>query len=264
MNCIISGMGRAGKELIRLIAESEGIQLVGGVCHPGSDKSGNDLGLIAGIAPLGVYAFESTQLDVKLKELKPDVVIDFSHPDAAVENIPVCTKQGIAVVIGTTGFRKDQLDQLKKLTYKYKAPILYAPNITMGVNVMMEISKLVAEYLQEYDFQITEIHHKNKKDAPSGTAFKIANAVNEGLQASGHKPIQIPINSSRVGGYIGMHELMVVGEYDKIVITHESFSRKVFAQGALRAAIYVSGKRGWHEMSDVMGFQHERENVVSM
>jgi len=111
--------------------------------------------------------------------------------------------------------------------------------------------------LSNYDFQITEIHHKHKKDAPSGTAKKIAAEIQKGIKASGNsnENKEIPITAIRAGGVVGKHEVMIIGEDDKIEISHESFSRKAFALGALRAIRFVKGKVGYFEMSDVLNLK---------
>ncbi|HEX2927316.1 MAG TPA: dihydrodipicolinate reductase C-terminal domain-containing protein, partial [Ruminiclostridium sp.] len=124
--------------------------------------------------------------------------------------------------------------------------------------------------LNNYDFQITEVHHKNKKDAPSGTALKIAKEIEKGLKSSGCRSIEpeIPINAVRAGGVIGKHEVMIVGDDDKIEISHESFSRQAFAKGALRAVEFLYGKTGYFEMNDVLSLNKilndyiDKENSV--
>ena len=131
---------------------------------------------------------------------------------------------------------------------------MYAPNITLGVNVLMLLTNLTSSLLSNYDFQITEVHHKNKLDSPSGTAKKIAFEIQNGLKNKGItiSNTEIPINSVRAGGVIGRHEVMIVGEEDKIEISHESFSRKAFAQGAIKAAQFIHKKSGYYEMRDVL------------
>ena len=134
---------------------------------------------------------------------------------------------------------------------------MYAPNITLGVNVLMLLTNLASNILNNYDFQITEIHHKNKKDAPSGTAKKIAVEIQKGLRSSGNedKNAQVPITAVRAGGVVGKHEVMIIGEDDKIEISHESFSRRAFALGALRAVRFIKGKAGFYEMNDVLNLK---------
>lgn len=131
---------------------------------------------------------------------------------------------------------------------------MYAPNITLGVNVLMLITNIASNILNNYDFQINEIHHKRKKDAPSGTTLKIAKEVQKGLKSSGRDvdESEIPITAVRAGGVVGKHEVMIIGEEDKIEISHESFSRRAFAAGAIRAVKFVFRKTGYFEMTDVL------------
>ncbi|MDF2989181.1 MAG: dihydrodipicolinate reductase, partial [Eubacterium sp.] len=171
-----------------------------------------------------------------------------------LKNAMIFSKYKINIVLGTTGFSQYDLKKIFVLARKYKNGIVYAPNITLGVNVLMLLTNLSASLLNNYDFQITEVHHKNKLDSPSGTAKKIAFEVQGGLKNTGVQisAADIPINSVRAGGVIGKHEVMIVGEEDKIEITHESFSRKAFAQGALKAAKFIHKKSGYFEMRDVL------------
>lgn len=250
----ISGLGKTGKEIAKVLFEQEDIKLVSAICSPDSDKRGRDLGEVIGSGNSGVIIEGSDNLEQVIFRTRPDVVVDFSSPEAALRNAKVFSRMKVNIVIGTTGFSKISLKRLFILANKYRNGIVYAPNITLGVNVLMLLANLTANILNNYDFQITEIHHKNKKDAPSGTAKKIAVEIDKGLKASGNPDAntQIPITAVRAGGVIGKHNVMIIGEDDKIEISHESFSRKAFALGALRAVRFAKGKVGYFEMSDVL------------
>ncbi|MPN51595.1 4-hydroxy-tetrahydrodipicolinate reductase [bioreactor metagenome] len=128
-----------------------------------------------------------------------------------------------------------------------------APNITYGVNVLMLMAEIAAELLGDYDFEVFEEHHKHKKDRPSGTAKKIVNKIRNGLLTQK----DIPEHVVRAGGIIGKHKILICGEFDKLEISHESFSRVAFAEGAYKAAQFITGKTGFYEMSDI--FEHERQ-----
>lgn len=237
--------------------EQEDMKLVSVICSPESDKQGKDLAEYLGGSPTGIIIENADHLDQVIFKTRPDVVIDFSTPAAAVRNAKILSKLKVNIVIGTTGFTKIALKKLFVLTRKYKNGIVYAPNITMGVNVLMLLTNLAASILNNYDFQITEMHHKLKKDSPSGTAVKIADEVGKGLTASG-LPVNredIPIHAVRAGGIVGKHEVLIVGQDDKIEISHESFSRKAFALGAIKAAKFVYRKSGYFEMNDVLNLQ---------
>ncbi len=257
MKVCISGLGRTGKEIARTILLQNEIQLVSAICSPSSKSLNKDLGEILGINKTGIMVTGSDNLEEVIFRNKPDVVIDFSNPKSALKNALIFSKYRINIVVGTTGFSDYQLKKLYVICRKFKNGIVYAPNITMGVNVLMLLSNLTASLLSNYDFQITELHHKNKLDSPSGTAKKIAGEIQNGLLNKGvvvsHK--DIPINSVRAGGVIGKHEVMIVGQEDKIEISHESFSRKAFAQGAVSAAKFIHKKSGYYEMKDVLDLE---------
>jgi 4-hydroxy-tetrahydrodipicolinate reductase len=171
----------------------------------------------------------------------------------------------IRMVVGTTGFTEFSLKRLKVLNRKYENGLVFAPNITTGVNVLMLLSHLAAGLLSHYDFRITETHHSRKKDAPSGTARKIAVEIEKGLRQAGISDMtdRVPIQAIRAGGVVGIHEVMIVGEQDQIRISHESFSRRVFAEGALRAALFVIRKTGWFEMKDTLALDTVLETYLA-
>jgi 4-hydroxy-tetrahydrodipicolinate reductase len=212
-----------------------------------SKSASNDL-----IRELGVPAYAIRQLRDVFIFKKPDAIVDFSSPEQTMELVELCIEHGINIIIGTTGFQLAQLTRLKEYSLRSGIAILYAPNITLGVNVLLAMAQLAAKYLDGYDFNITEIHYKGKKDAPSGTAGVIARTLHNGVMESCGHDVAIPINSIRAGGYIGRHEILAVGENDKIEIVHESFTRKAFADGALLAVRSVGGRKGWLEMKDVI------------
>lgn len=253
----ISGLGRTGKEIAKAVLDQEDIQLVSVICSPSSKIKNMDLGKVLGIDNTGIIIRGSDNLEEIIFRNKPDVVIDFSTPKSALKNALIFSKYRVNIVIGTTGFTPYELKKIFILSRKYKNGIVYAPNITLGVNVMMLLTNLTASLLNSYDFQITEVHHKNKLDSPSGTAKKIALEIQGGLKNTGMQlpAAEIPINSVRAGGVIGRHEVMIVGEEDKIEISHESFSRKAFAQGALKAAKFIHKKSGYFEMRDVLDLE---------
>lgn len=253
----ISGLGRTGKEIAKAVLDQEDIQLVSVICSPSSKIKNMDLGKVLGIDNTGIIIRGSDNLEEIIFRNKPDVVIDFSNPKSALKNALIFSKYRVNIVIGTTGFTPYELKKIFILSRKYKNGIVYAPNITLGVNVMMLLTNLTASLLNSYDFQITEVHHKNKLDSPSGTAKKIALEIQGGLKNTGMQlpAAEIPINSVRAGGVIGRHEVMIVGEEDKIEISHESFSRKAFAQGALKAAKFIHKKSGYFEMRDVLDLE---------
>jgi 4-hydroxy-tetrahydrodipicolinate reductase len=251
--CLI-GLGKTGNEVARVLLDQQDFRLVSAVCRPGSPKEGKDLGEVIGCRDTGIIVTGSDKLEEMVFRTKPDIAIDFSKPEATMKNAVILSKLKVNMVIATTGFSSFSLKKLYVLTKKYRNGIVYAPNITLGVNVMMLLTSIASSILNNYDFQVSEEHHNRKKDIPSGTALKIAREIEKALASSGvsAEPGSIPINAVRAGGIVGKHEVQIAGEEDMITITHQSFSRKAFASGALRAARFVYRKSGFYEMSDVL------------
>jgi 4-hydroxy-tetrahydrodipicolinate reductase len=255
--CLV-GLGRTGKEIANAIMEQKDMKLVSIFCKPNSNKIGKDLGELIGCPETGIIIESSEHIEQVVFKYHPDIVVDFSNPIATMRNARTFARLRLNMVIGTTGFSDFDLRKLFVLARKYNTGIVYAPNITLGVNVLMLLSNLAANILNNYDFQITEIHHKHKKDSPSGTAIKISEEIEKGLFLSGfdvNNENDIQINSIRAGGVIGKHEVMIIGEDDKIEILHESFSRKAFAHGAIKGIRFVHGKHGYFEMNDVLNLK---------
>ena len=251
------GLGKTGKEIAKVILEQENMKLVSVVCSSNSNKLGEPLDNVIGTVNSGIIIDSEDNLKQIIFKTKPDIVVDFSNPEATIRNAKVFSRMKVNIVVGTTGFTNFALKKLYVLTRKYHNAICYAPNITLGVNVLMLLSNLAASILNNYDFQITEVHHKLKKDSPSGTAIKIAREIQKGLKSTGvnTNDDHVPISAIRAGGVVGKHEVMIVGEDDKIEISHESFSRKAFALGAKKAIEFINDKVGYYEMSDVLNLQ---------
>lgn len=251
--CLI-GLGKTGREIAKVILEQQDMMLVSAICNRDSSLYGSDIGAVVGNNSTGIIIDSSDDLEKIIFKSKPDVIVDFSNAESTIKNAKIFSKMRINMVIGTTGFSDMELRKMCILTHRYHNGIVYAPNITLGVNVLMLLTNLASNILNDYDFRITEVHHKNKKDSPSGTAMKIAREIEKGLEASGKSmnDNNVPITSLRVGGVVGKHEVMICGDNDKIEITHESFSRRAFADGALRAIKFINDKSGFYEMSDVL------------
>jgi 4-hydroxy-tetrahydrodipicolinate reductase len=177
------------------------------------------------------------------------VAIEFTEPSAAVANISACLRAGCPVVVGTTGWH-DALPQVEKLVRESGTALLWSSNFSMGVNIFLEIARRAGELMKSnpsFEARIVETHHTKKKDAPSGTAIAIEKAAHTTLGRA------IPIESVRIGDVIGIHELTFDSEFEQIALTHTAHDRRVFAEGALRAAEWVIGKKGVFTMQDVLG-----------
>ena len=178
-----------------------------------------------------------------------DVAVEFTEPAAAAGNIEGCLRAGVPVVAGTTGWY-DALPSVTRVAEETGTALLWSPNFSLGVNVMLELvhhaGKLMRD-LERFDAHILEVHHSKKKDAPSGTAIAIARAAGDGLKRT------IPTTSVRTGSVPGTHELLFDSAFEQLSITHVARDRRVFAEGALRAAEWLIGKQGVFTMRDVLG-----------
>jgi len=250
LNVALCGLGRAGTELVRTIAERNDMEITAAFCRVNSERRGKDIGTLANMRELGIRAHEITDVDAVFGSTRIDAVIDFSNPEASKILLSACKKHGIPAVVCTTGFTDEELFRMKQLVFDKSFGLVYAPNVTVGINVLIAALKNIAQALPYFDYQITETHHSKKTDIPSGTAKKISQVLNHELQIDPGS--EIPINSVRAGGYVGIHEVMAVGDYERLTISHESFSRRAFANGALHAAKYILHRKGWFEMSDVI------------
>lgn len=236
----ISGLGRAGLETARYLLQQRDIKYICSFSSPESSKRNRDLGEILGYRKLGIPVISVE--DINKLNILPQVVIDFSPHEAALVNAPIFFENKINLVLASTGFSEIHLKKLTNLALKHNRGIVIAPNITLGVNVLMLLSQIASDILNSYDIEIIEYHHNKKVDIPSGTAIKLANQL----------PGEPTIHAVRAGGIVGLHKVLLVGQNDKIEISHESFSRSAFAEGALQAAKWVNNKSGVFEMNNVL------------
>lgn len=179
----------------------------------------------------------------------PDVAIEFTEPASAVANIMACIHEGVPVVVGTTGWY-DALPSIAATANEEGASLLWAPNFSIGVTLFVELARDAARVMANSGFAaaMVETHHSAKKDKPSGTALAIVNAMEEPLG------MRIPVTSVRTGSVPGTHEIIFDSQFEQIVMRHEARDRRVFADGALRAAEWLRGKKGVFTMRDVLGF----------
>ncbi|HEY1742701.1 MAG TPA: 4-hydroxy-tetrahydrodipicolinate reductase [Granulicella sp.] len=177
-----------------------------------------------------------------------DIIIDFTTPDAVVSNMRACLANGAKMVIGTTGWY-DKLSDMKSLAERRGAALLYGTNFSIGVQIMLELSKKMAASLQDagYSFAISETHHQSKLDSPSGTALTLRKAVLETIGSDK----EVPIHATRTGEVAGVHTLEAIGTGDRLLLTHESKSRRPFAEGAVRAAEWLASQTGVYDVREV-------------
>jgi 4-hydroxy-tetrahydrodipicolinate reductase len=262
---IITGAaGRMGKRLVSLVQESKSLQLVGATETKGHPDLGKDAGDLAGCGHLDVSLTD----DLAKALPQVDVVVDFTSPAATLNHLAQAVQHKRAMVIGTTGFSPDEMNQLRK--HAESIPCVQAPNMSVGINVLLQIIGKVAQALgDDYDLEIIDIHHNKKKDAPSGTALILAEALAAAkgwdLQETGvysrHGIIgersqkEIGIQTVRAGDIVGDHTVLYGGPGERIEITHRAHNRDPFARGALRAAEWlVNQPPGLYGMADVLGF----------
>lgn len=255
--------GRMGQELVRAVHEAEGCELSGAIERPGSSAIGADAGVLAGIGPLGVTV-GADAIDVIAAA---DGILDFTSPAATVEFAGLAANGRIVHVIGTTGLTED--DEKHIVAAARHAPIIKAGNMSLGVNLLAAITRRVAEALDaDYDIEIVEMHHKDKVDAPSGTALMLAEAAAEGRNiplkdhvVRGRDGITGPrrrgdigMASLRGGSVVGEHRVILAGPGERIELSHLAGDRSIFARGAVKAALWGRGKSpGLYSMSDVLG-----------
>ncbi len=266
MRIAVSGAaGRMGKRILALGHDHSDIEISGALEGPANPVLGSDAGENAGIGRLGVPI--TADVEGVLKEC--DVLIDFSAPAASVEHVKAAAAAGKAIVVGTTGFSEDQRRDLAQAGNRTRC--LVAPNMSMGVNLLFNLAEKVAHALgHEYDVEIIEAHHRMKKDAPSGTADKlaqvIASALGRDLKDAGtygrhglvgeRKPDEIGVMAVRGGDIVGEHTVMFVTNGERIELTHRAHSRDAFAKGAIQAALWlVHRPNGFYDMQDVLGLK---------
>ena len=176
-----------------------------------------------------------------------DAVIDFTTPHCVLANIEACVKAGKNMVVGTTGWYKE-IDHVRNLVNHHGTGFLYAANFSIGVNLFLDVARTAAAALRhDYSGQIFERHHAHKKDAPSGTAIDLQRIIHE---ASGQQEA-IEITSFREGEVVGMHEVVLESAQDRIYLCHDAKSRRGFAEGAVRAAEWLTGKKGFYDFKEV-------------
>ena len=261
---IVGCAGRMGRMVSAAVAAAEGCAIAAGSEAAGSPALGQDVAALAGLPPCGAKA----TADAALLFHDSDAVIDFSAPAAALVHAKLAEQTGKALILGTTGLSADQDAAI--MAAAKKAVIVRAANFSVGVNLALGLAEHAARVLgADYDIEILEMHHRNKVDAPSGTALALGEAVAAGRRVAlaqksvrardGHtgarKKGDIGFATLRGGDVIGDHTVIFAGEGERVEIGHRASSRAVFAQGAVRAALWAKGKKpGLYSMRDVLGF----------
>ena len=254
--------GRMGRCLTQGIAEQVDMELVGAIQYPGHPQIGSDAGIVAGIGEIGVPVIG--ELADVLESV--DVIIEFSKPEATVQHLQQAVAADKAVVVGTTGFSTNELATVETLASQTRC--VMAPNMSLGVNVMIQALALIAKALRDdYNIEVIEAHHNRKIDAPSGTALRLAETtaivlgrdlVEAGVYGrhgivGARTQQEIGIHAIRGGDIAGDHTVLFATEGEQLSIVHRSHSREAFAKGAIRAARWVvNAPKGLYDVSEVL------------
>ena len=260
---IVGASGRMGLCLIKAVLLTKNASLTAVVSRPDSIAIGKDAGELAGIGAAGIQVV--ADLAAVMDEF--DVLIDFTRPDASLVFIEQCRRAGKKVVIGTTGYSDDRKAQINKAAEDIA--IVLAPNFSVGVNLSLKLLEMAAKVMGDTtDIEIIEAHHRHKVDAPSGTALRmgevIANTLGRDLKDcaiygregnTGERDAKtIGFSTIRAGDIVGEHTVMFADDGERLEITHKASSRMTFANGAVRAAVWLADKdRGLYDMQDVLG-----------
>jgi len=259
---VVAGItGRMGTEIARAVDEAAGAAFVAGTIRPGGNAAGVSDRLALPI---------DDSLEAAL-DRGADAVIDFTTPEASLAHARICAQRGVALVVGTTGLDAQQKAGL--VSHAKQIALVFAPNMSVGVNLLLRLAAEAAKVLGDaYDVEIVEAHHKHKKDAPSGTALRIAEVVAHELGRDLAKdanygrhgaigprpPREIGIQTVRGGDVVGEHTLFFLGDGERIELTHRASSRGAFARGAVRAAIWAAARpAGLYDMQHVLGFAEQ-------
>jgi 4-hydroxy-tetrahydrodipicolinate reductase len=264
MRLIVAGAGgRMGRALVRVISETPGAVLAGALEAPGSELLGKDSGVLAGLPANDV------KLSADLWELSAnaDGIVDFTIPAASIANVAIAAQRKLVHIIGTTGLSASDMAVIKSVTSR--ATVVQSGNMSLGVNLLAAVVKRVAQSLDEsFDIEILEMHHKAKIDAPSGTAFLLGEAAAAGRGIDLHArsvrgrdgltgartPGDIGFAALRGGTVTGDHSVIFAGPMERIELTHRAEDRTMFAQGAVKAALWARDKTpGFYTMTDVLG-----------
>jgi 4-hydroxy-tetrahydrodipicolinate reductase len=260
---VMGAAGKMGRTLVASIHGQNGCVVAGGTEREGSDAIGKDVGELAAVGTLGVAVSSDTAAVIN----SVDAIVDFTSPDASVAFAGMAADAGIIHVIGTTGF--DDTHDAAIAKAGERATIIKAGNMSLGVNLLVELTRKIAEALDEdFDIEVLEMHHKHKVDAPSGTALMLGQAAADGRGVDlkthsvrsrdgitgARKAGDIGFATMRGGTVVGEHSVVFAGDGERVVVSHIATDRALFARGAVKAALWGKGKSpGLYGMKDVLG-----------
>ena len=240
--CMAGACGRMGRRILEMAAAADDVEIGG--AFDIADNAGMEI--VAGLE-CGKPVRVTVGGDVSSELANSDVLIDFTAPTACIANAGAAALAGVPVVIGTTGLSGDQISELRRLAGQ--VAVVHAPNMSIGVNLLFKLTSEVAAILgPEYNVEIVEVHHNQKKDSPSGTAKKLASIIN--LDNS-------KVHAIRAGEIFGEHEIIFAGNGEVVRLSHSALSRRCFANGAVRSAVWLADKSDGlvHSFSEVLGIE---------
>ncbi|MEA2013645.1 MAG: 4-hydroxy-tetrahydrodipicolinate reductase [Verrucomicrobiota bacterium] len=263
---IIGAAGRMGINLINCVLADPELELSGAVEYNAHPDLGKDIGLIIGKGETGIILTDN----IANVANQSDAIIDFSSADSAADNAKVCAETDTAFVLGTTGVSEESTKIMQELASK-NGRIVFAPNMSIGVNLLFHLSSKVAKILgTDYDIEVVEMHHRRKKDAPSGTAVRMAEILADARGLSyqddvkhgregftGERTVdEIGVHALRGGDVVGDHTIIYAADGERVELTHKASSRETFAKGALRAVKFLhKASPALYDMQDVLGLK---------
>ncbi len=259
---VTGACGKMGGLVIENVLKSKDMELVSAI---DVTNIGRDIGEVMKVGELNVPIEDANNIGKALSRSKPDVLIDFTIAPAAVKNVIASVERKVNPVVGTTGFTQEQRSSMENAIRENKVAAVISPNFSIGVNVFWGLLAEAAKRLSDFDIEIIEAHHNQKKDAPSGTAVKAAEILSTtlggkelvyGRHGIAPRRKEIGIHAVRGGDIVGDHTVLFAGDGERIEIKHQAHSRQAFAKGAVTAARWVSrAQPGVYEMKDVLGIR---------
>jgi len=244
---VCGGCGKMGSTVARLVRQNENMKLAGIIESPSHPKKGKDWGIVTGLGETGIIIKDNLEEIIQ----NTDQVVEFTNPQVSLKHLEIVSKYKKAMIMGTTGFSSKEIKEINKLAQGI--PFLLSPNMSLGVNLLFKLAAETAAALSDdYDIEIVEAHHRFKKDAPSGTAKKLAQEIAKAKRVNLDE-VAIDIHSIRSGDITGEHTVMFTALGERLELTHKAHSRDTFAYGTIQAIKFMKGKPpGFYEMKDVL------------
>jgi 4-hydroxy-tetrahydrodipicolinate reductase len=259
---VCGGCGKMGSKVAQLIYQNKDMGLIGIIESPSHPDKGKNWGMSVGLGKTGVIITDNLEEIIQ----KADQIVEFTNPKVSLQHLEIISKYKKAMIVGTTGFSPEDIERISKLAQD--VPFLFSPNMSLGVNLLFKLAAETAAALgDDYDIEIVEAHHRFKKDAPSGTAKKLAQEIAKAKEVNldevaiyGREGIigerkkgEIGIHSIRSGDITGEHTVMFTALGERLELTHKAHSRDTFAYGTIQAIKFMDGKpAGFYEMKDVL------------